>query len=192
MGRLVLVVGGAKSGKSRTAQRLATASGASVVVVTPADARDPELAQRIARHRADRPAGWRTLETYDVTAALNDVGDGVCVVVDALDTWLLHTVETRGLWTDAATGPLDEVEQGAWDQILGEIDACAAAARRRSGTTIVIAGLVSAGIHPLGAGTRRYVDLHGLACQRLGDSADEVLLVVAGRTFRPQPWAGPP
>lgn len=187
MGSLVVVVGGAKSGKSRTAQRLAARSGAPVVVVTPAAAGDPEFAQRIARHRSDRLSGWRTVETYDLVGALREAGEGACVVVDALDSWLLHAMEAGGLWTDAASRPLGESEQAAWDEVIAVVDDCAAAARAREGTTIVVAGHVGVGLHPLGAGARRYVDLHGLACQRLGVAADEVLLVVAGRTFRPEP-----
>ena len=66
MGRLTLLLGGQKAGKSRLAARHAEASGRPVVVVTPAVVRDEEFAARVKRHRADRPSHWRTVETFEL------------------------------------------------------------------------------------------------------------------------------
>ena len=182
MGRLTLVVGGQKSGKSSTAARLASASGQAVVVVTPAEAADDEMAERIARHRRDRPAAWTTVETFDLVAALAQAEVEACVIVDAFDTWLAHAMSATDLWTDDDVAALGEAGQAAADSVLEEVTAIATAAAGRAGETIIVAGQPGFGLHPMTANGRRYTDLHGLSLQRLGTDA-RVLLVVAGRAL---------
>lgn len=182
MGAVTLVVGGQKAGKSSTAARLAAGSGRPVVVVAPAVASDEEMAERIARHREDRPGGWATLETFDLVGALAEAGDRACVVVDAFDTWLADAMGRAGLWTDDAVAALGPDGAAAADRVLSGVDALVSVAVRRDGPTVVVAGQPGVGPHALGAGARRYVDLHGLALQRLG-AAGRVLLVVAGRAL---------
>src|SRR5215510_12540939 len=97
MGRLTLVLGGQKSGKSGLAARHAAASGRPVVVVTPAVARDAEFAARIARHQRDRPAGWRAVETFELDTAVRESEPGAFVIVDALDTWLAEMLTEAGV-----------------------------------------------------------------------------------------------
>jgi adenosyl cobinamide kinase/adenosyl cobinamide phosphate guanylyltransferase len=180
VGRLTLVVGGQKSGKSSTAARLAAATGRPVVVVTPAEASDDEMAERIARHRRDRPPTWATVETFDLVAALADAQDDACVIVDAFDTWLAHAMNAADLWTDDDVAALGEQGQAAAESVLDVVRAIADAVSDRAGETIVVAGQPGFGLHPMNANGRRYTDLHGLSLQRLGATA-RVLLVVAGR-----------
>ena len=177
----MLVTGGQSSGKTAwaggAAQR-AAAPDAEVVVVAPADAWDDEMADRIARHRADRPAHWRTLETFDLVGALVTAGPEVPVVVDALDTWLVRRAHEEGLDDDHAT---PAVAAAAEARILADVQAFASAVRDRPGPVWVVAGQPGLGLVPLGAVTRRHVDAHGRACRHL--DADEVVLLIAGAAF---------
>lgn len=189
MGRLVLVTGGQSSGKTSwagdAAQR-AAGDDAEVVVVAPADAWDDEMAARIARHQADRPSHWRTLETFDLVGALAKAGTDVPVVVDALDTWLVRRAHEEGLDDEAAT---PAVADAAEARILADVVAFASAARNRPGPVWVVAGQPGLGLVPLGSSTRRHVDAHGRVCRHLG--ADEVVLLLAGAAFvAPGPGAG--
>lgn len=182
MGTVTLVVGGQKSGKTSAAARLAEGSGRPVAVVAPAEPGDEEMVERIARHRRDRPPGWTTLETFDLAGALTAAGDATCVIVDALDTWLAHAMGEAGLWSGEAVAALGAAGTAAAEALLGQVDVFVSAASAREGQTIVVAGQPGTGLHPIGADARRYVDLHGLALQRVG-RAGRVLLVVAGRTL---------
>lgn len=187
MGRLVLVTGGQSSGKTTWAgrQAAAVAGDGTVVVVAPAEAWDDEMAARIARHRADRPDHWRTLETFDLVGALAGAGPDVPVVVDALDTWLVRRAHDTGLDRDDLDVAGASTAEAA---VLADVDDFAAAVRARPGPTWVVAGQPGLGVVPLGAVTRRHVDVHGRACQRL--AADEVVLLVAGAAFTaPEPGA---
>ena len=182
MGRLTLVLGGQKSGKSRLAARRGAASGRPVVVVTPAVPRDPEFAARVARHRADRPAEWRTLETFDLAGAIAAAGPGAFVLVDALDTWLAESMESSGMPVgDDLPDPQRraELERVLLDRLRG----FAAAVAASDTEALMIAGQPGLGVHAGGPGARAYVDLHGLAVQALSEAADEVLLVVGGRVL---------
>lgn len=180
MGRLTLMLGGQKSGKSSLAARRATASGRPVVVVTPAVVRDPEFAARVARHRADRPAGWRTCETFDLPAAVTGAPPNAFLLVDALDTWLAESLQAAGIGTGDEIPDPDQ-RRRAEAAVLAELRQFAAAVAGRDVEAVVIAGQPGLGIHAGGAGARAYVDLHGLAVQALSAAADEVLLVVGGR-----------
>ena len=180
MGRLTLVLGGQKAGKSKLAARHAAASGLPVVVVTPAVVRDAEFAARVKRHRADRPSHWRTVESFDLAGAVADAEPDAFILVDALDTWLAATLETHGVEIgDEAPDPArdEEVETRLLAKLRGFTDAVA----RHGGELWVIAGQPGLGVHAGGAGARRYVDLHGLCVQALSDAADDVFLVVGGR-----------
>lgn len=180
MGRLTLVLGGQKSGKSALAARRATDSGRRVVVVTPAVVRDAEFAARVARHRTDRPAGWQTLETFDLTDALAQAGSGAFVIVDALDTWLAETLEVSGVSLGDDL-PDASQQESASTQVLERLREFATAVAAADAEVVVIAGQPGLGVHAGGAGARAYVDLHGRAVREISDAADEALLVVGGR-----------
>jgi histidinol-phosphate/aromatic aminotransferase/cobyric acid decarboxylase-like protein/adenosyl cobinamide kinase/adenosyl cobinamide phosphate guanylyltransferase len=180
MGRMTLVLGGQKAGKSRLAARQAAVSGRPVVVVTPAAVRDAEFAARVERHRRDRPAGWRTVESFELDRAIADAEPGAFVLVDALDTWLAETLESIGI--EIGDAPPDPERYEADERrLLATLRAFTTAAADHDGETWVIAGQPGLGVHAAGAGARRYVDLHGLCVQALSDAAAEVLLVVGGR-----------
>jgi adenosylcobinamide kinase / adenosylcobinamide-phosphate guanylyltransferase len=165
---LTLLLGGARSGKSALAVRAAGAWAGPVEVVVTAEARDAELAARIERHRAQRPAGWRTVEApLELEAALRDAAPGALVVVDCLTLWVSNLME-QGL-DDAA------VERRARE--------AAALAASRATPTLAISNEVGSGIVPALALARRYRDLLGEVNATWAAAADQALLLVAGRTL---------
>src|SRR5687768_16628042 len=93
---LVLLLGGARSGNSRLAVRLAADAGAPVVFLATGEAGDEEMADRIARHRAERPAGWTTVEEpVALRQAAADAPAGATLVVDCLSLWVANLLEAR-------------------------------------------------------------------------------------------------
>lgn len=190
-GRLTLVLGGQKSGKSGLAARRAEVSGRPVVIVAPAVVRDEEFAARVERHRADRPAHWRTLETFDLAAAVRDAGEGAFVLVDALDTWLAETLESAGVFVGDEV-PDAALRAAAEDGVVAALRAFTGAVAERDVDVLVIAGQPGLGVHAGGPGARLYVDVHGRAVQTLSAVADEALLVVGGRVVRLEPDAAAP
>jgi len=174
MAELVLVLGGTRSGKSAVAESLVAgaASASCVVYVATGSAGDPEMAARIAAHRARRPTTWRTVETQDPAAAVRGAPPGSAVLVDALGLWLAARLDAdRGL-------------------LLAEVDALAAAALAHDGgPVVVVAEEAGLGVVPTGAATRRWLDLLGEAKQRLAALAGRTLLVVAGLAVHVSPPA---
>ena len=177
---LLLVLGGQKSGKSSYAVGRLEATRRPLVAITPAVVRDEEFAARIARHRADRPASWRTVERFDLAAAILDVGTDAAVLIDALDTWLVETVTQLGVDL-GERGPAPAALEDAEREIAARLDALIDVAHGRSGPVAVVAGQPGLGVHAMGRGARASVDLHGLALQQLSRAADEAVLLVAGR-----------
>src|SRR5437870_2468311 len=139
---LTLVLGGIRSGKSEHAERLAEASGAPVVYVATATGGDPEMAERIGRHRRRRPPAWVTIETGDPPAALGSdlAGAGeATVLVDGLSGWISALMEENGLFTGEAVAPLGAAGEQGRSRVLCAIGAFAAAAAARAAATIVVA-----------------------------------------------------
>ncbi len=161
----LFVLGGVRSGKSRFAAA-AAAGLARVAFVATARADDADMARRIARHRADRPRHWTTIEEpFDLAARLAGLaGAHDAVVVDCLTLWAAN----RMLRGDA---------DGA---ILDEADALAALLTARRGGFILVSNEVGAGVHPETAIGRRYADVLGFVNQKIAAACDRVVLLVAG------------
>ena len=159
--RLTLVLGGARSGKSRYAESLVTALPAPWIYVATAEARDAEMTERIAAHQARRGAGWRTLETpRDVVGALTAHGT-TPLLVDCLTLWLANAL--------LASADAD-----------AEIERLEAALEQASAPLVLVANEVGFGIVPDNPLGRRFRDLQGLLNQRIAARADRVVLVIAG------------
>jgi adenosyl cobinamide kinase/adenosyl cobinamide phosphate guanylyltransferase len=154
---ITLVLGGARSGKSAVAEGLA---GAAAVYVATGEVTDDDMAARVAAHRARRPAGWRTVETADLPDVLGAHPADV-VLIDSLGTWL-----TR------------------YHDFAADVDALIGGLRAHAGPVIVVSEEVGMGVHPETALGRAFRDALGTVNQRVAEVADEVLLVVAGRTLR--------
>jgi len=161
---IVLVLGGARSGKSAYAERLAASLPEPVSYVATARVDgDAELAARVAEHRARRPASWTTVETdHDVPGVL--VATTGTVVLDALGPWM-------------AAAPDFGVDGAALCNVLTE----------RAGDTVVVSEEVGLGVHPSTSAGQRFRDALGELNQAVATTADEVVLVVAGRALRLEP-----
>ena len=170
---LILVLGGTRSGKSRfglAATRRLAADGRAWFLAT-AWSGDPEMDDRIERHRRERPADWPTVEVGgDLAAALAETNPDEPVLIDGLTLWL------SAVMGDDPIGP---------DPILdGPLAAALEAIAARPGPVVIVSDEVGGGIVPLHAGARVYRDLVGIAHQRIADMADEVHLLVAGLPIR--------
>jgi histidinol-phosphate/aromatic aminotransferase/cobyric acid decarboxylase-like protein/adenosyl cobinamide kinase/adenosyl cobinamide phosphate guanylyltransferase len=184
---LVLVLGGVRCGKSGVAERIAAAEGAPVCYLATGTAADPEMAERIERHRERRPAGWRTVSSDDPACAR--VAPHETLLVDGIAPWLARRMGEEGLWTEEAVAPLGTRGRAAYERALASVRAFADQAAERPGLTVAVAEESGLGLVPTGAGTRRYLDLAGEAMQALAERAERVVLVVAGQavdlTHRP-------
>ncbi|OLC00224.1 MAG: bifunctional adenosylcobinamide kinase/adenosylcobinamide-phosphate guanylyltransferase [Candidatus Rokubacteria bacterium 13_1_40CM_68_15] len=160
-----LILGGARSGKSRFAVAQ-LAPRTHVVFIATAQAGDRDMAQRIRRHRAERPSHWETIEEpYDLVGALAKLdGRADAVLVDCVTVWVANRL---------LRGDSDEV-------ILGQVAALAAFIGRRSCDVMLVSNEVGEGVHPETVDGRRFRDLLGLVNQRLAAACEQVTLMVAG------------
>ena len=163
---LVLLLGGARSGKSALAVRWGRAHAGPVSFVATAEAGDDEMRERIARHRAERPDGWHTIEEpWEIAGALRSVDPRALVIVDCLTLWLANVLDR----SDAT--------------ILAMAGDFTAAARSRHAPTVVVSNEVGWGVVPADPATRRYRDLLGEINTQVADAAARALLLVAGRAL---------
>jgi len=159
-----LILGGARSGKSRLAEQLAHSSGRAVTVIATAQALDAEMADRIAAHRTARPVHWRCVEEPLALAAALQAADapGALLLVDCLTLWLsnlLHAGDERFA-----------AERAALLNALPTLQA----------ELLLVGNEVGHGIVPLGALNRRFVDENGWLHQALAERCDAVRFVMAG------------
>jgi adenosylcobinamide kinase/adenosylcobinamide-phosphate guanylyltransferase len=161
----LLVLGGARSGKSRFALARPRAGGRVTFVAT-AEAGDADMAARIARHRAERPAHWTTLEAPRalVPALERATREAEAVVVDCLTLWVANLL----------LGGEDDAT------VLEHADALAALAAAGRCDLTLVSNEVGAGVHPETADGLRFRDLLGLVNQRAAAACDRVVLMVAG------------
>lgn len=163
---LTVLLGGARSGKSRWAIRLASEARRPVTFVATGEARDEEMADRINRHRAERPSDWTTVEEpIHLADALRAADAGRTVIVDCLTLWVSNLLE-QGLGDD-------EVRDAAAD--------AAGVAAHHVGEAIVISNEVGSGIVPMTPLGRRYQDLLGEVNAIWVERSTRAALVVAGR-----------
>jgi adenosylcobinamide kinase/adenosylcobinamide-phosphate guanylyltransferase len=175
-GGLILVLGGLRSGKSRFAERLAgRLGGDAVVYLATATAGDAEMAARIARHRAERPAGWRTVEAPVGAAAALAALDPPAGVVLLEDVGLLLTNVML-----AGAGGEPRAPAAAEAALAGELDALLAWRAGADARLIVVSNEVGLALVPTNPLGRAFADILGRANQRLAAAAAAAYLVVAG------------
>lgn len=162
-----LVLGGARSGKSRYAAQRAAASGLPVTLIATAEALDEEMAARIARHRAERPPHWRTAEApRDLARQIAALArPGRCTIIDCLTLWLSNLMS------------LAEVDA---DILAGEVGAVIAALERSGGRVIVVSNEVGLGLVPDTPLGRAFRDEQGRLNQTVAAAAQRVVFVAAG------------
>lgn len=181
---LVVITGGARSGKSAVASALAEDRGGDVCVVVFGDADgDPEMAERIARHRAERPGHWTTLEHRGADPRLADTPEDALLLLDCLGSLVSRVMEAEwdGDAFGAGYGEADTVPAEYAAAVERRADAVVAALLARRGDTVVVTNEVGDGVVPAFALGRLFRDVLGRANRRLVGAADVAWLVVAGR-----------
>lgn len=187
---LVVITGGARSGKSAIAAELArerecTGSSVCYAVFGRPDI-DAEFAERIERHRAERPAAWRTIEAADARSWLDSVSDGELLVLDCLGTLVgLAMEESYHALGDTVLGDADAnaLPSGFEASVTALIEGVVGGILERAGDTIVVTNEVGDGIVPGYASGRLFRDELGRANRRLVSAADAAYLCVAGRVI---------
>jgi adenosylcobinamide kinase / adenosylcobinamide-phosphate guanylyltransferase len=182
-GYRVLVLGGARSGKSVTAERLLAGRDQVDYVATGAvpDASDPEWAARVAIHQERRPRHWATLETRDLEGVLAAPGLpapdlptrelATPVLVDCLSTWLAGVMDECGLWSAAP---------GADKALAARVDGLLGAWRATRRIVVAVSSEVGSGVVPATASGSRYRDELGLLNTRIAAECQQVWLCTAG------------
>jgi adenosylcobinamide kinase/adenosylcobinamide-phosphate guanylyltransferase len=168
---LTLITGGARSGKSKFAQSLCI-EAESVVYIATAEAIDAEMQQRIAHHRASRPAHWHTIEeplNVPEAIARHAAAAGRVVLLDCLTVWL-NNLLFRGDDESSVSGSVDQL-----------------IAASANGNVVVVTNEVGSGIVPESALSRTFRDLQGFANQRVAEAAHFVHLVICGIPVRIKP-----
>lgn len=179
--QLILVLGGARSGKSDFAQKLAERSGRSVAFIATARAGDEEMHERISRHRAERPRVWHTIEEpLDLAQALRRAAPLADVLLlDCMTLWLANWLMA---WGEADMEAMAASTAYYSEEALREVEALLSAfsALDAKKTLVVVSNEVGLGLVPPYALGRLYRDILGRVNQRLALAASRVYLMVAG------------
>ena len=166
---LTLVLGGARSGKSRYAQSLCVDSRSVIFLATARDEGDPEMRRRIDRHRAERSDGWKTIEEpLAVVRVVRESDPSVTILLDCVTTWVANLAwEHRSL-----------SERELQNLVIEEVSSLASVAEGRE--VIAVSNEVGSGIVPDHPSGRHFRDLQGVANQFLAQEAVRVVLMVSG------------
>ena len=163
---LVVLTGGARSGKSRLAVELASCHGGPVVVVATAEALDEEMAERIRRHREQRPGEWATVEEpIELERVIGEAPPEAYLVIDCLTLWVANLIGRE----------LPD------DQILARSRVAASLAGGRPTGTVAVTNEVGSGVVPDNFLGRRFRDVLGSVNADWASAAARVGLVAAGR-----------
>lgn len=160
-----LILGGARSGKSRLAEQLAQASGLPVTYIATSEPLDGEMNERVQLHRQRRPAEWGLIEEPLALAQVlrAKAAQGRCLLIDCLTLWLTNLL----MLDDDA-------------RLAQERDALLDCLTTLPGTIILVSNETGLGVVPMGELTRRYVDLAGWLHQAVAERCERVVLTVAG------------
>jgi adenosylcobinamide kinase/adenosylcobinamide-phosphate guanylyltransferase len=171
---ITFVLGGARSGKSAHAEKLAAQSGLPVTYIATARIGDAEFAERVRHHRERRPAHWSLVEApLDLAGALREADRaGHCVLIDCLTLWLANLLFT----SDCADHDIATLPDSA-REAFARFDAALAGTR---GKLIVVSNEIGLGVVPMGSVTRLYVDELGRLNQRVAAASTRALMMVAG------------
>ncbi|ABM62617.1 bifunctional adenosylcobinamide kinase/adenosylcobinamide-phosphate guanylyltransferase [Halorhodospira halophila] len=169
-----LILGGVRSGKSRHAEQRASALSDDVVYIATAQSRDDRgMAERIAAHRARRPAHWRTVEApLDLAEAIHaHDASGRVLLVDCLTLWLTNRLVAE----DQAAGPppSHETLEQARSDLVGAVSAA-------HGHLLLVSNETGLGVMPMNALARRFCDEAGALHQQMAECCERVTWTVAG------------
>lgn len=164
---LILLLGGARSGKSSLAVDIASRTQREVVFIATAQALDADMQERITRHQTERPK-WLTIEEpFDIASAIQQAPSSTCIIIDCLTLWVSNLMI-----------------QGTSEQAIGT--ACTTALRvisQRNGPSIVISNEVGLGVIPETKLGRDYREVLGRVNQQWARAANQSLFLVAGKVF---------
>jgi len=175
MGKLTLILGGARSGKSSYAQSLAEESGKSVTFIATAQALDDEMSARIQKHRAERSASWETLEVpFNIVSCVQQIRSNI-VILDCV-TLLISNLLMQFVENDLVEeAPFMMAVQKEINELISMLRA-----REQEQDWLIISNEVGLGLVPPYQMGRVYRDAIGWANQRLAREADKVIFMVAG------------
>lgn len=182
MGTITLILGGARSGKSGFAQKLAArlvaAEGGGVTYLATAAAKDEEMRLRIARHRDNRPAEWTTAEEPCRVARIlaGQVESTRVVIVDCLTLLISNILLAEGAEEGGGPSRLERLE----GLVMTEIDDILKTCRRIPAQVLLVANEVGMGVVPPSALGRMFRDIAGRVNQKVAAEADGVYFLVAG------------
>ena len=182
--RRVLVLGGARSGKSERAElRLAGEPDVTYVATARKGAQDPDWAARVAAHRARRPAWWRTAETTDLAGVLATARGAL--LIDGIGTWLAAVLDDCAAWDHA--GAWDD-RSAAQEKLAGRIAELIGAWRQTGACVVAVSDETGLGVVPATPAGRLFRDELGRLNQALAAESEEAELVVAGRVLPLGAW----
>lgn len=185
---LWFVTGGARSGKSAFAERLAAGTQRPVVYIATLEPLDEEMRDRVGRHREARPAQWETVEApLALAAALEAVDGDACALVDCLSLWV-----SNRLLAAAEDEPSLDTVAAIEAELVTEVERLIELAAGREGETVVVTNEVGSGVVPPAPLGRAYRDLLGRVNQRVSLAAERAWLLASGRAIELPPIDLPP
>ena len=185
--RRVLVLGGARSGKSRHAElRLAAEPRVTYLAAGPyppgaQPAEDTEWTERVAAHRARRPPWWQTVESLDAAATVRS--ESGAIVFDGAGTWLAAVMEESGAWAQGEGDRGPTALGRAEARVAARVDELLAAWRQTRARVVAVSDEVGSSVHPPTRAGRMFRDQLGWLNQRLAAESEETVLMVAGRAL---------
>lgn len=179
MGKLILITGGARSGKSTFAEKMAGEQGSNVLYVATARQTDSEMEERIAKHKARRPAGWLTYEGYkNLDLALDGLLEGrSAVLLDCITIMVSNLMLDESFeWDDLSRDRVEEIEAS----ILHQVERLICLVKMNEVPFILVTNEVGLGVVPPYPMGRDFRDIAGRMNQFIAGTADEVYFCVSG------------
>jgi adenosylcobinamide kinase/adenosylcobinamide-phosphate guanylyltransferase len=183
MGELVLVTGGARSGKSRFAEQLVGDGGCCVTYIATAIAFDDEMKHRVRMHRERRPQDWKTLELpYGISGGCDEISGGPCdILIDCVTIMVTNIMLREPVdWENAPPADISLVERA----VLKEVDIIINLSKELNGKVITVSNETGMGIVPPNALGRAFRDIAGRVNQRIAQNAGAVYFCVSGIPVR--------
>ena len=183
MGKLILVTGGARSGKSAFAEKKAAECGEKVLYVATAIPFDDEMKDRVRKHRESRPAAWKTLEAYkNLDECIPVHGNGMdAVLLDCVTVMITNIMFEKEVdWDTCPMSIINEIEAGVLEEVQKLIDV----SLRVDAVVIAVTNELGLGLVPGQRLGRVFRDIAGRVNQKLAGAADEVYFAVCGIPMR--------
>ena len=179
MSKVILVTGGARSGKSNFAEKLCKDQNNNTAYIATSIPFDDEMKERVKKHKESRPQNWKTYEIYkDIYTIINDISkEHKTVILDCVTLLVNNLMFTYGIDVDKATSKeLDELENYIRDQIEKLLDAV----KKTNLYFVIVSNEIGMGIVPANKLSRIYTDIIGRINQQIATHSDEVYFVVSG------------